>query len=98
MKPLERVMRVMTHINIGATLGTAAWVLWSGARIVTGAGTAAPPPLAVPVQARHGTAALPCCWVPEAEFRALQAKTGTAPVAPERLTVAVAGQRLRSQP
>jgi len=33
---IERVMRVMTHINIGAALGLAAWVLWSGWLVVTG--------------------------------------------------------------
>ena len=33
---IERVMRVMTHINIGASLGLAAWVLWSGWLVVTG--------------------------------------------------------------
>ncbi len=33
---IERVMRVMTHINIGAALGLAAWVLWSGWQVVTG--------------------------------------------------------------
>lgn len=33
---IERVMRVMTHINIGATLGLAAWVLWSGWQVATG--------------------------------------------------------------
>lgn len=33
---IERVMRVMTHINIGAALGLAAWVLWSGLQVVTG--------------------------------------------------------------
>lgn len=32
----ERVMRVMTHINIGASLGIAAWVMWSGWLLVTG--------------------------------------------------------------
>jgi hypothetical protein len=31
---LERVMRVMTHLNIGATLGTGVWILWSGLMIV----------------------------------------------------------------
>lgn len=36
MKPLERVMRLMTHLNIAATLATAAWVLWSGTQIVAG--------------------------------------------------------------
>lgn len=33
---IERVMRVMTHINIGAALALAAWVLWSGWQVVTG--------------------------------------------------------------
>lgn len=33
---VERVMRVMTHLNIGAALGLAAWVLWSGWHVVTG--------------------------------------------------------------
>jgi len=29
-------MRLMTHFNIGATLATAVWVLWSGALVVAG--------------------------------------------------------------
>ena len=33
---IERVMRVMTHINIGTSLGLATWVLWSGWQVVTG--------------------------------------------------------------
>ena len=33
---IERVMRVMTHINIAAALGLVAWVLWSGWHVVTG--------------------------------------------------------------
>lgn len=33
---IERVMRVMTHVNIGAALGLAAWLLWSGWQVVTG--------------------------------------------------------------
>ena len=31
-------MRLMTHLNIAATLATAAWVLWSGTQIVAGTG------------------------------------------------------------
>jgi len=34
--PVMRLMRLMTHFNIGAMLATGAWVLWSGAQIVTG--------------------------------------------------------------
>lgn len=33
---IERVMRIMTHINVGAVLGLAAWVLWSGWQVVAG--------------------------------------------------------------
>lgn len=33
---IERVMRVMTHVNIGAALGLVAWLLWSGWQVVTG--------------------------------------------------------------
>lgn len=33
---IGRVMRVMTPINIGAALGLAAWMLWSGWQFVTG--------------------------------------------------------------
>lgn len=31
---IERALRVGTHFNVGATLATAAWVLWSGWEIV----------------------------------------------------------------
>jgi len=33
---IERVMRIMTHVNIGASLGLVVWVLWSGWQVVTG--------------------------------------------------------------
>lgn len=33
---IERVMRLMTHVNIGTALGLVAWVLWSGWQVVTG--------------------------------------------------------------
>jgi len=36
MDPLERVMRVMTHVNVGAALGMLAWLAWSGTQLVTG--------------------------------------------------------------
>ncbi len=39
---IERVMRVMTHLNIGAALGLVAWLLWSGWQVVTGQITPAP--------------------------------------------------------
>ena len=60
----------MTHVNIGATLGMAAWVLWSGHLVVSGqlkipqvrqAGTQSQAPaLRQPVE-------LPCCFVPAGE-------------------------------
>jgi len=36
MDPIQRVMRIMTHVNIGAALGMVAWIAWSGAQLVTG--------------------------------------------------------------
>jgi hypothetical protein len=33
---IERVMRIMTHVNIGVALGLVAWVMWSGWQVVTG--------------------------------------------------------------
>jgi hypothetical protein len=36
-KTIERVMRWMTHVNVGATLGTGAWILWSGGQLASGA-------------------------------------------------------------
>ncbi len=74
---IERVMRVMTHINIGAALGLAAWVLWSGWQVVTGQITpafrvaevkalmslahAGKPAPMHPVPVQAGAAALPPC-------------------------------------
>jgi hypothetical protein len=60
MDPLERVMRIMTHVNIGAALGMVAWLAWSGAQVVTGqiapARAAAPePPAAVAPEATPAT-------------------------------------------
>ncbi len=37
MKTLERVVRLMTHVNIGAALGMTAWIAWSGWEVVSGA-------------------------------------------------------------
>jgi hypothetical protein len=33
---IERVMRVMTHINIGSALALFAWVVWSGWQLASG--------------------------------------------------------------
>ena len=66
MKTLERVMRVMTHINVGATLGTAAWLLWSGSQVVSGPWTRAPRGPAPTAPGLHRTVAPSCCLVPAA--------------------------------
>lgn len=42
---VERTLRAMTHLNIGATLATAVWILWSGLNIVA---LPSPPPSATP--------------------------------------------------
>lgn len=34
--PVVRLMRLMTHLNVGAALGISAWLLWSGWQLVTG--------------------------------------------------------------
>lgn len=36
MQPLERLMRAMTHLNIGAAIAMLAWVFWSGLQVVAG--------------------------------------------------------------
>lgn len=33
---LEKAMRAMTHLNIGAAIAMFAWILWSGQQIVNG--------------------------------------------------------------
>jgi len=88
MKTLERVMRVMTHINIGATLGTAVWLLWSGLQVVSGQWT---PALRGPAQTPpglHRSVAPSCCFVP-ADGPSLQAHAGPAPARAAGLAVTV---------
>lgn len=34
--PVIRLMRLMTHLNIGAMLGMAVWLIWSGWQVTTG--------------------------------------------------------------
>jgi hypothetical protein len=66
MKTIERVMRIMTHINIGATLGTGAWILVSGLQIVGGDfSTPAHPRAPALSQPQHHELRRPaCCLVP----------------------------------
>lgn len=34
--PVMRLMRLMTHVNIGVALGLAAWIAWSGWQVASG--------------------------------------------------------------
>lgn len=82
LRTIEHVMRVMTHVNIGATLGMASWLLWSGHLVVSGQWKI---PQGHPVGTQTQTSAsrqpveLPCCFVPAgdrpAEPRVLQARS-----------------------
>lgn len=65
--PVMRLMRLMVHLNIGATLAIAAWTLWSGWLLASGQlrpahtpaeiRALAPQAAAVPMQLRPATAA-----------------------------------------
>jgi hypothetical protein len=89
---IERVMRVMTHVNIGAALGLAAWVLWSGWQVVTGQITpghrvadvkalmsqahAGSPPPMQLMPARAGGSPLPRCHEPPLHARGAAVSSG----------------------
>lgn len=88
MKTLERVMRVMTHINIGATLGTAVWLLWSGLQVVSGQWTPAPRGLAPTPPGLQRSVAPSCCFVPAGD-PSLQAHARPAPARDGGIAVAV---------
>jgi hypothetical protein len=75
MHPIERVMRVMTHLNIGLALGMVGWIAWSGVLVVSGElpvrlsvptapTTAAPAPAAYPQVRGADPSWPPCCLVP----------------------------------
>lgn len=68
MKTIERVMQVITHVNIGATLGMAAWLVASGRRVVSGEWKV---PLVEPRTHAPGSRGTPpaspaCCLAPRA--------------------------------
>ena len=63
MDPLEHVMRVMTHVNIGAALGMVAWLTWSGAQVVTG--QIVPAPIAAQPDAPPASTARHCRCEPQ---------------------------------
>lgn len=67
MQPIERVMRIMTHVNIGTALGMVAWILWSGHQVATGAWQVphVQPPAHTPApSARGGSVDRGCCFAP----------------------------------
>ncbi len=57
--PTHRLMRWMTHLNIGAALGMVAWVAWSGWLVMTGQIGTPPQRPAMPslgaAQSKHST-------------------------------------------
>jgi hypothetical protein len=64
MKTIERVMRVMTHVNIGCALGMVAWVAWSGIQVVAGHSAQPqfrPSSIAAPAHQHRLTTLPPCC-------------------------------------
>lgn len=87
MKAIERVVRVMTHVNIGAALGMTAWLLWSGYQAVSGDRERPSPQRTSPSPAADGVAqpvSLPCCFI---EAPAREAKRVEA-MAPRAVQVA----------
>ncbi|MEQ1684932.1 MAG: hypothetical protein ABL916_14895 [Burkholderiaceae bacterium] len=70
MKTIERVVPVMTHVNVGATLGMAAWVPLSGHLVVSGKWTIPPGHTTATPEQTTGwqqRVELPCCFVPAAQ-------------------------------
>ena len=65
MNTIERVMRVMTHVNIGCALGMVAWVASSGMLVVGGNWKVPPPRVPAPaMEPRLQTQPTgePCCF------------------------------------
>lgn len=58
--PVMRLLKFMTHLNIGAAIGMFAWLLWSGWQVVTGH-------VELPVPARAQASAL--AQPPSSELR-----------------------------
>lgn len=65
---LEKAMRALTHLNIGAAIAIFAWILWSGQQIVHGdvpvaprstSATSAPPKPVVELNLRAPAEAKP---------------------------------------
>ncbi len=64
MNLIQRVVRVMTHVNIGATLGLVAWLAWASLEVVGGARPIPRHPSVDRIPAGSQAVSLPCCFVP----------------------------------
>lgn len=72
MQTIDRVMRIMTQVNIGAALGMTAWLSWSGYQVVSGQWEVQRPAPATPQRPAGGAARpvkQPCCFRPAAPER-----------------------------
>ena len=61
---IQRVMRVVTHVNIGATLGLFTWLAWASLQVASGAQPIPRHPPVDRVPTGHQSVNLPCCLVP----------------------------------
>lgn len=61
---IQRVMRVVTHVNIGATLGLVAWLAWASLQVASGAQPIPRHPPVNRVPTGHQPVNLSCCLVP----------------------------------
>lgn len=93
---IERVMRIMTQVNIGAALGMVAWLLWSGWQIVTG--QIAPAHNMVEVQAvmrlAHSGGAARLHLVPAQAGSVAAPHCHEAPPSPSRVAAVLTGEDL----
>lgn len=64
MSLIQCVMRVVTHVSIGATLGLVAWLAWASLQVASGAQPVPRHPPVDGVPTRHQPVNLPCCLVP----------------------------------
>lgn len=109
MNPVERVMRVMTHLNIGASLGIAAWMVWASVQVASGAWPIRPlvPPLnsvATSADRHHsshhashhaGRTERPCCLVPLRASNVPETATAARPSSLSLVAQATAAEQLQ---
>lgn len=62
---IDRVLRAMTHLNVGATIAMKIWICWSGLAVIAPSFLAARPPHAAPAPEAPRAPARPCpCMKP----------------------------------